>query len=192
MIALPLGLENKWNDRLASLRIVLELLLVVTMLSKRPHCHLIAASDSEQESRYTLSHHREREPCEILIRIVRTRNIVEESGQRICIGNWNLSHTRAGRTKISQIDVNRKVAQLAYDEAGKCSVDLCSAWRCEERMIDVIGNIGGKAPVVDAILEQIANWHCCMRESMNENRFEQSLGVVDCVTGRSDTKKMFL
>lgn len=88
--------------------------------------------------------------------------------------------------------MNRKVAKFADDETGEGSVDLSGAGRREEWMVHVIGDVGGEAPIVDAVLEQIANWHGRVRESMNENRLEQSLGVVDCVTGRSDTKKLII
>lgn len=43
-------LKQEWNDRLASSRIVGELLLVVAMLAQSPDGHLIEAGHGEQTS----------------------------------------------------------------------------------------------------------------------------------------------
>lgn len=55
-------------------------------------------------------------------------------------------------------------------------------------MVDVISDVGGEAPVVDAVLEQIHQRHGRVRESVNEDGLEKSLRVVNGPTSRSNAK----
>lgn len=55
-------------------------------------------------------------------------------------------------------------------------------------MVHMIRDISGEAPVVDAVLEQITQRHCSVREAMNEDGLEQSFGVVNAPASSGDTK----
>jgi hypothetical protein len=76
-----------------------------------------------------------------------------------------------------------------YQKASEATIDYGHGWRGIERMVHVIGNICSESPVVNAVFEQIPQWHGSVRESMNENRLKETLGVVYCVTGRSNAEK---
>lgn len=53
----------------------------------------------------------------------------------------------------------------------------------------MVSDISGKSPVVTTVLEQVGQWHCCVREAMNEDGFEQTLCIVNCVASSGDAKK---
>lgn len=46
-------------------------------------------------------------------------------------------------------------------------------------MVHVVGDVGGEEPVVGAVLEQVPQGHCRMRESMHEDGLEQTFHVVN-------------
>lgn len=60
-------------------------------------------------------------------------------------------------------------------------------------MVDVIRDVSGKSPVVNAIFEEISQRHSCMRETMDKNCFQKSFSIVNGVTSSCDAgcKEMF-
>lgn len=56
-------------------------------------------------------------------------------------------------------------------------------------MIDVIGHVGSEAPIVAAILEQIAQWHRIVREAMHKDRLQQTLHIVNRIATGGNAKK---
>lgn len=79
--------------------------------------------------------------------------------------------------------------QSIYHKCCKATVHLSHARRSELWMIDVICHVCSESPIVRAILEQIHHWHCRMREPMNEYRFQQTFGIMNCVTGSGDASR---
>ncbi len=71
----------------------------------------------------------------------------------------------------SSLVVNNGHEANTYGPESKSDVTLHLAGGGVEWMIDVIGNISGKDPVVGAIAEKITNRHGCVRETMNKERF---------------------
>lgn len=65
-----------------------------------------------------------------------------------------------------------------YGPESKSDVTLHLAGGSVEWMIDVIGNISGKDPVVGAIAEKITNRHRCVRETMDKERFQDSFSIM--------------
>lgn len=95
------------------LRIFLELLPVVPVLAKGPHCHLVHASSCEHQCWEALGHEGEGEPGQEFIGVVGAGDKIEESRQGISIWTRNLPHCRSWRTQIAQIHVNGEVSQFA-------------------------------------------------------------------------------
>lgn len=56
-------------------------------------------------------------------------------------------------------------------------------------MIDVIGHVGSEAPIVAAILEQIAQWHRIVREAMHKDGLQQTLHIVNRIATGGNTEK---
>lgn len=56
-------------------------------------------------------------------------------------------------------------------------------------MIDVIGHVGSEAPIVAAILEQIAQWHRIVREAMHKDGLQQTLHIVNRIATGGNAKK---
>jgi hypothetical protein len=78
--------------------------------------------------------------------------------------------------------------ETSYQKASEATIDDGHGWRGIERMVDVVGNVCSESPVVNAVFEQIPQRHGSVRESMNENRLKETLGIVNCVTGRSNAE----
>lgn len=57
-------------------------------------------------------------------------------------------------------------------------------------MVNMECYVASESPVVDAVLEQVRQWHGCVREAMDEDCLEESLGVVDRVASSSNTENM--
>lgn len=53
----------------------------------------------------------------------------------------------------------------------------------------MICNISCKSPVVGTVLEEVSNWHCCMRETVNKNCFQKPFRVMGSPTCCSNTEK---
>lgn len=54
-------------------------------------------------------------------------------------------------------------------------------------MIDVVSNVGSKEPIIAAIAEQVANGHGSVRETMDEESFKNTLGIVSHPANCSNT-----
>jgi len=178
-------LNQEWNDGLATLWIRVKFLLVVAMLAKSPHGHLIHASNGKDERWQSLGHDGEREPSAELVRVVRARDKVEEPSERVDGGTRNGANLGARRSQMSQSNVNRQGTKRVKDKSSEASVDLSIAIesRCVIRVIDVVGNIGSEAPIVNGVLENVHEWHGGMRESVYEDSLKETLGVVECPAG---------
>lgn len=57
---------------------------------------------------------------------------------------------------------------MTYSPATKRNICLHLARSCIEWMINVVCNIGSKEPIVATISEQVANWHCSVRETVDK------------------------
>lgn len=55
-------------------------------------------------------------------------------------------------------------------------------------MINVIGHVGGEAPIVAAILEEIAQWHRIVRKAMHKDGLQQTLHIVNRVATGSNAE----
>lgn len=55
-------------------------------------------------------------------------------------------------------------------------------------MVDMIGYISGKSPVIRAILKEITHGHCSMRETMHKYCFQQTFHIVHGITSRSNAE----
>lgn len=53
----------------------------------------------------------------------------------------------------------------------------------------MIGDVCSKAPVVNAVLEEVCQRHRCVREAMDEDGFEKSLGVMNGPASSGDATK---
>lgn len=51
----------------------------------------------------------------------------------------------------------------------------------------MVGDISGETPIVRAIFEEITQGHSGVRETMDENRLQQTFHIMDCVTGSGNT-----
>ena len=47
-----------------------------------------------------------------------------------------------------------------------------------ERVVDVVSDVGGEAPVVAAVLEQVHDGHRRVAKPMDKHRLQQPLGIV--------------
>lgn len=52
----------------------------------------------------------------------------------------------------------------------------------------MVGDISGETPIVRAIFEEITQGHSGVRETMDENRLQQTFHIMDCVTGSGNTE----
>lgn len=71
------------------------------------------------------------------------------------------------------------MSSLTYKESCEGCVGDQLTRRRKLRMVHVVGDVGGEEPVVGAVLEQVPQGHCRMRESMHEDGLEQSFHVVN-------------
>jgi hypothetical protein len=56
-------------------------------------------------------------------------------------------------------------------------------------VIDVVGDVGGESPVVGRVLEEVGDGHGRVGEPMDEDRLQQTLGVVEGPTAERDSAK---
>ncbi len=56
-------------------------------------------------------------------------------------------------------------------------------------MVDVVGDVGGKSPVVGRVLEEVGDGHGRVGEPVDEDRLQQTLGVVEGPTAERDSAK---
>ena len=65
-----------------------------------------------------------------------------------------------------------------YDECAESAVDLGHAGRGVERVAVVVGDEGGKSPVVDGVLEDVHDGHGGVGEAVDEDGLQEALRVV--------------
>lgn len=68
---------------------------------------------------------------------------------------------------------------FVYQKQAETNIGLIDAWRRVQRVIYVIGNVSGKAPIVNAIFEQISYWHCRVGKSMDKYGFQEPFDIVN-------------
>ena len=56
--------------------------------------------------------------------------------------------------------------------------DLGGAGAGVQRVVDVVGDVGGESPVVAAVLEQVHDGHRGVAEPVDEHGLQESLRVV--------------
>ena len=56
-------------------------------------------------------------------------------------------------------------------------------------MVDVVGDVGGEAPVVGRVLEDVHDRHRRVGEAVHEDRLQEPFGVVERPAGRGDARK---
>ena len=71
-----------------------------------------------------------------------------------------------------------EVPELRAEKAAEECVDLGGAGAGVERMVDVVADVGGEAPVVAAVLEQVHDGHRRVAEPVDEHSLQQPLSVV--------------
>ncbi len=54
-------------------------------------------------------------------------------------------------------------------------------------MVDVVGDVGRESPVVGGVLEEVGDGHGCVGEAVDEDRFQETLGVVESPTAESNS-----
>jgi len=163
-----LSLVQERNNHLAVARVegvtifAVELLLVVSVLSSSPDEHLIGTSKHEQVTSNRLSHNVETQPSQNLNGVVGARDKFEEESP------GNLTFLRASRSQVAQNDMAVEIGELTDDENGQTDVDMGLRGSGKLGVVDKVGNIGGKTPVVAAIFEEIEQRHSSMRESVDK------------------------
>lgn len=53
----------------------------------------------------------------------------------------------------------------------------------------MISNVAGESPVVNAVFEQVSQWHRGVREAMDEDGLQKSLRIMDGPASGGDAKK---
>lgn len=57
----------------------------------------------------------------------------------------------------------------------------------------MVSDVSSKSPVVNTVLEEVSQWHRCMREAVDEDGLEESLSVMDGpASGGNATKTEFV
>ena len=56
-------------------------------------------------------------------------------------------------------------------------------------MVNVVSDVGGKAPVVGRVLEQVGDGHGRVGETVDEDGLQQTLGVVKGPATQSNSEK---
>ena len=72
-----------------------------------------------------------------------------------------------------------EVTKLCSQERSKTAVHLPLTWTGVQWMVDVVANVGSKAPVVATVLEQVHDRHGGVAEPVHKDGLEQPLGVVE-------------
>ena len=71
-----------------------------------------------------MGHDRESDPSADFVSVIRARDKVEESRERVPSREGNFPHFCSRRPQITQSDVNAQIAQLAQGEDAQTGVDL--------------------------------------------------------------------
>ena len=76
-----------------------------------------------------------------------------------------------------------------HHKTGEPGVDLVVGGSRVERVVDVVGDVGGEAPVVDGVLEEVEDGHGRVGEAVNEDRLQKPLRVVEGPAGQRNPAK---
>ena len=71
-------------------------------------------------------------------------------GQGVGVGVGDLTLLGAGGPQVAEEDVDGEVAELAEDEEAEADIGLEEAGGSVQGVVDVVGDVGGEAPVVAA------------------------------------------
>ncbi len=85
------------------------------------------------------------------------------------------------------IKLHPEILKSTYSKQSGADVNLDVRGCRVQWMIDVVCDIASKSPIIRAIFKEIANGHCCMGETMNENSLQKPLRIMTSPTGSSDT-----
>lgn len=179
MFAWFLYLDEEGKDGLSAFGVVLELLLVVAVLAQGPQSHLVCAGKAEQSSWNALGHDGEGDPGSDFIGVVGARDELEEDGERIEGGVWDLANLGSGRSQATKSPVNAEVSKFTQQEPGEASIHLFVGGCSVEGVVNVVGDVGRESPVVGGVLEEVGDGHGRVGESVDEDRFQKTLGIVE-------------
>lgn len=177
-------LQDEGQDGGAQRRVVAELLQVTAVLPFGPHRHLDEAHQGEEGHRQALGHQREAEPRAELVGVVGAGDQQEDPGEGVLGGVGDLPGLRARWAEIAQGNMDGEVADLTEQEDDERQSDLLLAVNGGrvQRVVDVVGHPCCKAPVVGAVLEDVAQRHGSVGEAVDKQRLQQPLQVVEGVT----------
>lgn len=136
-LGVTINLDDERQNSLATLGVILEVLLVVLVLSDGPNRHLVHTGSGEEQRRNAGGHHRERQPGQELVRVVRTGhearsadkvlkhgyfsptylsifNLLEQLRQWVAVGFRNFANCGTSWSQISQQHVNGEISQLTH------------------------------------------------------------------------------
>lgn len=147
--------------------------LISAMLPLCPNDHLEGADAHKQDAGDGLGHEIEAEPSQNLVCIIRARHQLEETAAR------NAAHPCAWGAQHAQSPMGAEVADLHEVKEAHASVDEIARGRGVFGMVDKVGDVGGKAPVIDAVFEKIGERHGGVREAMDEECLQLALHIVD-------------
>jgi len=150
--------QNEGKDGFSTW-IILELLPVVPVLAQGPHHHLVCTGHCKKTHRKALGHQSEAQPGSNLICIVWAGDQVEKLCERVGGRDWDLPDLAARGPEVPEQYVDGKVAKLAGQKGSQAGQDLDVAGGCVEGMVDMVGNIASKAPVVATVLKEVGDGH---------------------------------
>mmetsp|Transcript_28893 Transcript_28893/g.73762 ORF Transcript_28893/g.73762 Transcript_28893/m.73762 type:complete len:244 (+) Transcript_28893:255-986(+) len=138
-----------------------------------PLGHLRQAHQSEDACGDALHRDGEAHPAVHLGRVVGAGDEVEQEAAR------DLVALLPRLAQVGQDDVAPQVAQLAHERDAQGHLALQLAGRGVLGVVDKVGHVGGEAPVVDAVAEQVEDGHGLMAELVHEEGFSDALAVVE-------------
>ena len=68
---------------------------------------------------------------------------------------------------------------MCYQKPGEASIHLFVGGCSVEGVVNVVGDVGRESPVVGGVLEEVGDGHGCVGEAMDEDRFKETLCVVE-------------
>jgi len=91
---------------------------------QRPDGHLVEAGQREKASHGRIGHQREANPGENLVRVIGTRDEVEQPSKRISRGQRNLPDSATRRTEIPEQLMDEEVAGFGEEKANESDLGL--------------------------------------------------------------------
>lgn len=95
-------------------------------------------------------------------------------GKGVGGGEGDLPDITAEGPEVPQQQVDGEVPQLAGKEASQAGEDLDVAGGGVQGVVDVVGYVAGKPPVVPTVLEQIGDRHGGIGEPVDEHGLQDS------------------